>query len=33
MNHADRLPIKQLLELKPGDHLSFEVKREEIEYN
>ena len=33
MNHADRLPIKQLLELQPGDHLSFEVKREKIEYN
>ena len=33
MNHTDRIPIKQLLELQPGDHLSFEVKREEIEYN
>ena len=33
MNHTDRIPIKQLLELQPGDHLSFEVKREKIEYN
>ncbi len=31
MNHADKIPIKQLLELKPGDHLSFEVKREKTE--
>jgi len=33
MNHTDRLPIKQLLELQPGGHLSFEVKREKIDYN
>lgn len=33
MNHTDKIPIKQLLELQPGDHLSFEVKREKIEYN
>jgi len=33
MNHTNRLPIKQLLELEPGDHLSFEVKREKVEYN
>lgn len=31
MNHTDRIPIKQLLELQPGDHLSFEVKREKTE--
>ena len=31
MNHTDRIPIKQLLELQPGDHLSFEVKREKVE--
>ena len=31
MNHTDRIPIKQLLELHPGDHLSFEIKREKVE--
>jgi hypothetical protein len=31
MNHTNKLPIKQLLELQPGDRLSFEVKREKIE--
>ena len=33
INHADRVPIKEILELEPGEHLSFEVKREKIEYN
>ena len=33
MNHTNRLPIKQLLELEPGDHLSFEVKREKVKYD
>ena len=33
INHANRVPIKQLLELKPGDYLSFEVKREEVKYD
>ena len=29
-NPKNRIPFKQLLELQPGDHLSFEVKREKI---
>jgi len=33
MNHSDRIPVEELLELKPGDHLSFEVKREEVKYD
>ena len=33
MNHSDRVPVERLLELKPGDHLSFEVKREEVKYD
>ena len=31
MNHTDKIPVKQLLELEPGGHLSFEVKREKTE--
>ncbi len=31
MNHASSLPLKQLLELEPWKHLSFEVKRENNE--
>ena len=31
MNHTNKIPIEQLLELKPWDHLSFEVKREKVE--
>ena len=30
MNHTNRIPLQQLLELKPWDHLSFEVKREKV---
>ena len=33
MNHTDKVPIKQLLELLPWDSMSFEVKREKIEPN
>jgi len=29
----NRIPVQQLLQLAPGDSLSFEVKREKIEYN
>lgn len=31
MNHTNKIPLKQLLELKPWDRLSFEVKREKVE--
>ena len=30
MNHTNKIPIKQLLELKPWDSFTFEIKREKI---
>jgi len=33
MNHSNRIPVEELLELKPGDSLSFEVKREKVKYD
>ena len=31
-NHKNNIPYEQILKLRPGDSLSFEIKREKIEY-
>ena len=33
IKHTNIIPEKKLLELQSGDHLSFEVKREEVKYD